>query len=49
VESFFAFLIPGEFHSILQQFCHGLGYPGKIWNETTVVASKTEKTADLMD
>jgi hypothetical protein len=49
VKSFFTFLIPGEFNSFLQQLCHGLGYPGKIWNETTVVASKTKKTADLMD
>jgi hypothetical protein len=49
VESFFAFLILGEFHSFLQQFCHRLGYPGEIWNETTIVASKTKKTANLMD
>jgi hypothetical protein len=49
VESFFTFLIPGEFNSFLQQLCHGLGYPGEIWNEMTVVASKTKKTADLMD
>jgi hypothetical protein len=49
VESFVTILIPGEFNPFLQQFCHGLGYSGKIWNETTVIASKTEKTADLMD
>jgi hypothetical protein len=49
VESFFTFLILGEFNSFLQQLCHGLGYPGEIWNETMVVASKIEKTSDLMD
>jgi hypothetical protein len=49
VESFFTFLILGEFNSFLQQLCHGLGYPGEILNETTIVASKTEKTTDLMD
>jgi hypothetical protein len=49
MESFFTFLIPGEFHSFLQQLCHGLGYSREIWDEMTVVASKTKKTTDLMN
>jgi hypothetical protein len=49
MESFFTFRILGEFNSFLQQFYHGLRYPGEIWNETTVIASKTKKAANLMD
>jgi hypothetical protein len=32
----------------LQKSCDGFGNPGEVWDESVIIASQSEKTADLM-